>query len=245
MARSALREVADNLNPFLWYTHQKAAKIFVISDELIREKHRHKTNVLPAVAIDLDPIAHTLSRRPASPARKFYWAGNFIYWKGPELAIRAFLCAKEQEKGLELHMFGDGADYPHLSAKYATVENLFFHGRVSQAALFKQIEAMDAFLYPSFEGGGMVVLEAMARGKPVVGVNYGGLSQMVDEHSGILIPFSDTVSTSRNLGDAILELTTRPAMFSKLSDGARSRASKFSISAKCAEIERHGYENYL
>lgn len=39
----------------------------------------------------------------------------------------------------------------------------------------------DIFLFPSFEGGGMVVLEAMAAGLPVVCLDYGGPGEMVTD----------------------------------------------------------------
>ena len=50
----------------------------------------------------------------------------------------------------------------------------------------------DVFLFPSFEGAGMVVVEAMARGCPVVCLDVGGPGEMVDETRGLRVSAAGT-----------------------------------------------------
>ena len=49
---------------------------------------------------------------------------------------------------------------------------------------FEEMRKADLFLFPSFEGGGMVVLEALAHGLPVVCLQYGGPGEMVSTARG-------------------------------------------------------------
>ena len=88
----------------------------------------------------------------------------------------------------------------------------------------------------------MVVLEAMASGKPVIGIRFGGLSQMVTNQSGILVDFVDFKTTIADLEHGIIKLSQDRNLLAKLSRGALKRVHQFSIIHKCDVIENiwHG-----
>jgi glycosyltransferase involved in cell wall biosynthesis len=73
-------------------------------------------------------------------------------------------------------------------------EQVEHHPELPPADVVAQVDAARALVLPSWpEGLGRVVLEAFARGRPVVGTNGGGIPDIVtDEHDGILIPRGDT-----------------------------------------------------
>jgi glycosyltransferase involved in cell wall biosynthesis len=241
VTRSAIRSIASACDPLTHATHRRAAKIMVIEPALIKRRFRQKTSVLPAISLDLSAIPQVVSSPNA--AMKLYWTGNFIYWKGPELAIEAFVIAKRSCPGLELHMYGDGPLRSSLMARHADQAGLYFHGRMTQAALFEAEAQMDIFLYPSFEGGGMVVLEAMALGKPVIGIAYGGLNQMITEDCGRLVPYIAFGQVVSELALSIRELAGAPELAKSLGLAGRERVARhFSIESKCDFIERHVYE---
>jgi len=72
----------------------------------------------------------------------------------------------------------------------------------------ESLSAMDIFCLPSLEQGlGTIMLEAMARGIPVIASRVGGVYSVIhDQHNGLLVP----PSNSRQLADRILELICDP-----------------------------------
>jgi glycosyltransferase involved in cell wall biosynthesis len=70
------------------------------------------------------------------------------------------------------------------------------------------LSAMDVFCLPSLQQGiGVLLLEAMALGRPVIASGVGGILTVLDNnHAGLTVPASD----SRGLADAILKLITDP-----------------------------------
>ena len=62
------------------------------------------------------------------------------------------------------------------------------------------------FLFPSFEAAGMVVLEALARGLPVVCMNYGGPGEMVTPACGFAVEVGPSEQTIAGLADALILL---------------------------------------
>ncbi|MFN4181965.1 MAG: N-acetyl-alpha-D-glucosaminyl L-malate synthase BshA [bacterium] len=80
-------------------------------------------------------------------------------------------------------------------------------------------------LLSSDEGFGLVALEAMACGVPVVATNTGGLPELIDSQSGIL------VDNIHDAVEAVLEILSFPERHRKMSKSARNRATThFSLS---------------
>jgi len=72
--------------------------------------------------------------------------------------------------------------------------------------LINYYQKADVFCLPSFsEGFPCVVVEAMACGKPVVASQVGGVTEIVDDQSGIMVPPGD----ARALCNALLVATSR------------------------------------
>lgn len=72
------------------------------------------------------------------------------------------------------------------------------------------LSAMDVFVMPSIRQGlGTIMLEAMARGKPVIATRAGGVDEVIDDHrTGLLIPPAD----SKALAEAVLKFLKDPEM---------------------------------
>ena len=142
--------------------------------------------------------------------------------KSPLLLTVARLDASEQYKGMDTVIqvlpqvltivpdtryviVGDGNDRPRLESLAKTVdvaEHVFFVGHTGHDELVKYYEACDVFVMPSHaEGFGIVFLEAMAFGKPVIGGNHGGTPDVIrDGVTGFLVEYGDIDSlTSRIL----------------------------------------------
>lgn len=86
-------------------------------------------------------------------------------------------------------------------------------------------------LWPEPLGG--TVLEAMSRGRPVIGTQIGGHADMLDETTGILVPQGDPVA----LATAMAKLIDDPELRERLGREARERARDFSASIAVPRFE--------
>jgi glycosyltransferase involved in cell wall biosynthesis len=77
------------------------------------------------------------------------------------------------------------------------------------------------FLFPSAEGAGMVVLEAMACGLPVVCLDIGGPGQMVGPGCGVKIPVDSASDMTGQLANAMGDILGNPEQRESMSNRAR------------------------
>ncbi len=105
-----------------------------------------------------------------------------------------------------------------LTATLGLADRVTMAGEGDDAMLAAAYAGADVFVLPTlYEGYGMVVAEALARGLPVVSTPTGAIAALVGEHAGVLVPPGD---------DAALEAALRrvigdPALRARLSEGAR------------------------
>ncbi|OWV20745.1 glycosyltransferase [Fibrobacter sp. UWB3] len=105
--------------------------------------------------------------------------------------------------------------------------NIIFTGKLSPEALANEYKTANVFTLPAIvdhkgdtEGLGVVLIEAMELGLPIVASNVGGIPDVVvDGESGILVPEKDPVA----LADAFKCLEADPTLIQKLLAGARKR----------------------
>ena len=133
----------------------------------------------------------------AEPARaaRLLSIGNLIEHKGQDYLLRAFIkCAKEH-KDWTLTFLGDGPLRPSLEemAQAAGLsDRVIFRGNVGREKVIKEIDECTFYVHGSpFETFGVVLAEALARGKPVVSTACCGPESIVTENDGLLVPVGD------------------------------------------------------
>ena len=105
--------------------------------------------------------------------------------------------------------------------------SIIFTGKLSPEDLANEYKTANVFVLPAIvdskgdtEGLGVVLIEAMELGLPIVASNVGGIPDVViDGESGILVPEKDPVA----LADAFKRLASDPSLTGKLLAGARKR----------------------
>jgi phosphatidyl-myo-inositol alpha-mannosyltransferase len=123
------------------------------------------------------------------------------------------------------------------------VRDVEFVGRVTDEELPRYYRSATVFCAPStgFEALGIVLLEAMACGVPVVTTNIEGYRTVVrDESEGVIVPPKDPEA----LGRGLLALLTDPGRRERLGERGRARAQDYAwpgIAARLAEL----YESCL
>jgi len=93
-----------------------------------------------------------------------------------------------------------------------------FVGELEREPLDALYDAADVFVLPTwYEGYGMAVAEALARGLPVVSTATGAIADLVGESAGILVPPGDDAALSR----ALRAIVSDSALRARLAEGAR------------------------
>ncbi|MBL7053541.1 MAG: glycosyltransferase, partial [Candidatus Portnoybacteria bacterium] len=98
--------------------------------------------------------------------------GRFLPYKRFDLAINAF-----NQLGWPLKIIGDGPDRKKLMKK--AKENIEFIGLVSDDKLKDYYAHCQAFILPQEEDFGIVSVEAMASGRPVIAFKSGGALEII------------------------------------------------------------------
>jgi rhamnosyl/mannosyltransferase len=157
---------------------------------------------------------------------RVFAVGRLIYYKGFEYLIE---CARYLPHDCEVVIGGDGPLREILQQQIQRLgvgDRVRLAGRLSDDDLLQAYANCDAFCLPSISRGemfGMVQIEAMCLGKPIVATripNSGVTEVNIDGVTGLVVPVMD----SRALADALLRLKNDPAMRYRMSEQASERA---------------------
>lgn len=161
-------------------------------------------------------------------------SGRLIPLKGYDLSILAFvqfletLNAEERAKA-KLIIVGSGEEelfYKQLVAEHHIEANVKFIPWIQRQELLVLYKQANVFLFPSHEGAGMVVAEALSFGLPVVCLDNCGPGEFIDNTSGIAVPIGDYDNTVKHLANALKELYSNKDYYKALRYGARQRFEK-------------------
>ena len=148
--------------------------------------------------------------------------GNLIKRKNVESLIEA---KKIANSNYYLVIVGDGPLFKKLKKKVdeENVRDVIFTG--SRNDVENIIPSADILVLPSFsESFGLVLIEALACGKPVIGSDVGGISEIINDDVGLLINPNKVSSIAKAIDSLVNDESYRYS----LSLNARSRAKNFS-----------------
>lgn len=157
-------------------------------------------------------------------------AGRLVPLKGFDITIKAFAAfvhslPDNEQQNAHLTIVGSGPYRPMMDQI------------VAQTGLSNQVEIVewvprhelrhlynhaDVFFFPSHEGAGMVVAEALSCALPVICFDNCGPGEFVNDRSGIKVPYSDYDTSVSAFAEALLTLYTRPELRRLKSVSART-----------------------
>ena len=151
----------------------------------------HLPEIVPEL-IDLGEWRSTLERNPAaSPRFTLLFVGRLYRRKRVDVLLRAAAILRCRIPDLELRIVGNGpsAGPLHRLAEELKLDGIVtWLGDVSRSTLASEYNRASIFCLPSVqEGFGIVLLEAMAAGKPIVGARAGAIPE-VAPHAALVEP---------------------------------------------------------
>jgi glycosyltransferase involved in cell wall biosynthesis len=194
-------------------------------------------------SVELSKYILALEKRVCQKSHKprvLFLGGNYQR-KGVPYLIRAAPMVLQRVPGCEFWIAGRDDAEPAMRAlcRQLGVEDSFqFLGWKSQDELVDLYAQADVFAMPSLiEAFGMVFLEAMAAGVPVIGTRVGGVPEMItDGKNGRLVSPQDSVE----LAAALVEVLLNPALQEKFRTAGLETARSFSVE----RMMEHTYRIY-
>jgi glycosyltransferase involved in cell wall biosynthesis len=166
------------------------------------------------------------------------FVGRLSVQKGVKYMLDAFKLVAEKFKNVHLVIVGTG-ELEEMVKESATELNL--EDRIHLLGFRKDIpdlmRTFDIFLLPSlWEGFGIVLIEAMAAGKPVVATNTSSIPEIVEDgRSGILVPPENAEAIS----DALKKIISEPELRTKFGkEGQKIVCEKFTTDRMINDYEK-------
>ena len=167
------------------------------------------------------------------------WAASERY-KGVDDLIRAVAQLQTKFPMLCLAVVGDGDDLPRLekiAGDLGVSESIRFLTKLSREEIAACYARSEIFALPSTgEGFGLVFLEAMAFGKPLIGVARGGITDIIEDRvNGLLVPAGNL----KSLVDTLARLLENESLRMELGQrGAENVRHRYSFDVFVNDLER-------
>jgi len=163
------------------------------------------------------------------------YVGRLSKEKGLDLILRAFVRIVAERPSVRLLLLGEGPYKRALESKARRLglsERIIFGGVIPHEEVPDYVSAADLFVFSSLaDTQGLVLLEAMTAGVPVVAVEAPGPADVLSEGGGLLVP-----ATEVDFSNAVLSLLADEVSRREMGKQAIRAAQRYSISATTARM---------
>jgi rhamnosyl/mannosyltransferase len=226
---------------------QKASAVVATSNSYQKasrplQTFQDKTVIIP---LALDParmtkVDHVTKMHDSFDSRRLVLsAGRFTYYKGFDVLVQAAIHLRED---VQVIIAGDGPLRPkiqELIIKMKLEDRVFLPGRLSDQELHALMAQCSVFCLPSIdrtEAFGMVLMEAMHYGRPIVSTRvWGSGMQLVNEHG--VTGFCVEPENDRDLANALEFLLDHPREAQAMGEAGKKRVdSMFHIASQVRQF---------
>lgn len=161
----------------------------VVKDSLIYCGAKESDIRIVPYGVDIEKFAYR-ERKILGSKLKLIYVGQVSYRKGIHHLMKI---ASDLQDYIEVDLVGGYSKTDKLYTDYSSLPNVKFSGFVTRDQLAEKYYESDAFVFPTLgEGYGLVVLEAMSCGLPVISSDHAGGNDAVEENiNGHVFPAGD------------------------------------------------------
>jgi len=170
----------------------------------------------------------TLRKRFPLDKKLLIFVGRFAKEKNIPLLFDVLQILEQRGVPCHLLLVGDGPDRKRIEeeiSKRGITQRITITGYIRRSDVFSLLACADLFLFPSeTETQGLVLLEAMAVGVPVVAADAMGAGEVLqDGRGGVAVP-----ATPQAFADAAFKLLTNPVLYREKQRSAKEKATEWS-----------------
>jgi phosphatidylinositol alpha-mannosyltransferase len=224
--------------PLVRWMAARIDRKIVVSKDALELAHSHLGGEYSVLfnGVEVDEIAGAAPTPATHPT--IFFLGRHEERKGLAVLLQAFGALPDD---VRLWIGGDGPDSPQLRATYRDDARVSWLGRISDVEKVARLRGASVICAPSLHGEsfGVVLIEAMAAGTPVVASALDGYRNVAtDGLDALLVPPGDPDALAAALGKVLAD----DALATALSAAGRRRAEAFSMRTLAAEYARIYHE---
>jgi glycosyltransferase involved in cell wall biosynthesis len=231
---------------------ENAKAILVCNNETrdkIPKELLHKIHFFPVNGISPEDLSSSPDPQRSNNAFNVMTTGRLIHWKAYDIAIRSYAIFCEKYPQSKLTVIGTGPEEDRLkklAKRSGCNSNIQFIPWLERHEWLSKLHSCDVFLFPSLrEGGGAVVVEAMAHGKPVVCLDIAGPGFHIQDEWGIkVLPKNPDYAVSE-MAKALEKLYLDENMRASMGESARRRAENYYLWDRLGERMQEIYQEAL
>lgn len=208
------------------YKAAQAVDVFIANSTTVQnriKKYYNKPSTVIHPPVDVDRF------EPARIRGDYYVAlGRQVTYKRIDLAVAA-----ATQLGIKLRVYGNGSDHQRLVAMAGPTIEFFTNrfGDASDSAVAAALNSAKGYIFPAEEDFGIVQVEALAAGAPVIAYGRGGALDIVqDGESGVLF--------NKQTVDAVASAIKKAEQISFLPGTLRRKAKRFDKSLFITKIHK-------
>lgn len=215
------------IDPFLAITVRKAERVLSMNSSVAEKLPgvASKQHMMPSVGTEWIP-----DPGPGQSTNfEVLSVGRLVPLKGFDVTIRSFAIfynelSPEDQVRAKLTIIGDGPERSRLEAmadEIGIADKVDFIPWMERSELDLHYKSASVFLFPSHEGAGMVVAEALSYRLPVVCFDNAGPGELTNEQCAFRIPYGKYAPTLKGFSEALHQLHANPYL--RKSMGAHGR----------------------
>ena len=250
-------ETQRYINDTEWMLTYEASEVIVNSNYMKSELQRlfglpfEKINVVPN-GVNLNLYSgverdYEFRRQYAADNEKIIlFVGRLVYEKGIQHLIAAMPKVLEKYHDSKLVIAGKGGMIDELKAQVNAMEisnKVYFTGYLNSKQVVKMYKCADVAVFPStYEPFGIVALEGMLSGTPVVVSDVGGLNEIVQHGENGMKSYA---GNPNSLADSIVSLLYDPALCMKVAKNAKAKVRAEYNWQKIAQDTHFAYQKAI
>ena len=175
-------------------------------------------------------VSSPRTARDATEPLRVLWAGRLRPWKCFPLLAKA-VAELPDARRVQVRVLGTGpckSPWIRLTERLGIADRFDWIEWPAYQDTLQHYAWADVFAFTSLrDTSGTGLLESLAAGAPVLGVDHQGAADIMTEHCAIPLPVSSPGETIRHLAQAMVELDDDRNRLLRLSHGAQQRAADF------------------